>query len=307
MITIRIIREGRQGYYLRTEDSNQTDLPTLCGSGAELLGVASSSVEWDDERLSLLLNGIHPQTLHQLRRRAPGQRQSVHPKTGKTKLYKPVVGYDMVANAPKDVSILGLALAQPKAIELHSKAVQQVINSLGQYCTARTKAGLVNLKPVVLVQTHLANRNLECHLHSHCLIVNTGLITSHQGRAIEGRRLLQSCFDLGQLYRSMLRSLVESELEVSTFSIPLRKGESFGIHGIPESLRELFSRRSKSIRAYVEQTEKITGKTPKGSAIRDVAVRERAVKQHMIDREHLIAEWQRQVREHTLSIEPPCL
>lgn len=298
MLTIRIIRAGREGYYLTPESD---DLPYLLGSGADLLGLGASSLHWTDDRLKLLLQGIHPTTHHYLRSRSPSIRRGVDQKTGKEKLYKPVVGYDLVANAPKDVSILALVMNQPRAVDLHEVAVERTLTELDPYCLASgTKSPLF---PIVLVQSHIANRSLEPHLHSHCLILNTGLLSPDSGRSLDGRTLFKASLPLGELYRKALRSLIESELGLHTFSIPLRKGgEAFGIRGIPEELRALLSTRSDGIRSYVKETKKKTGKAPSGAAIRVMALKTRQPKQqrHEMNRELVERSWREQVGELTL-------
>lgn len=87
------------------------------------------------------------------------------------------VGYDCVFNAPKSVSLL-LAFADPEErsaiLQAHRDAVDQGLEYMeSKVETRRGKAGIDVIPVDGLVITscdHLANRNLEPHLHTHNML-----------------------------------------------------------------------------------------------------------------------------------------
>lgn len=87
------------------------------------------------------------------------------------------VGYDCVFNAPKSVSLL-MAMASPEErgaiLDAHRRAVDQGLEYMeSKVETRRGKAGIDVIPVDGLVITscdHLANRNLEPHLHTHNMI-----------------------------------------------------------------------------------------------------------------------------------------
>ncbi|MFM7530741.1 MAG: MobF family relaxase [Nodosilinea sp.] len=302
MITIRIVRFGRESYYLKAE-AEDMGLGEYAGSGAARLGLTGEPREED---LRLLLLGYDPIRRTNLRLREPYERRCIDPETGREKVYRPVLAYDLVANAPKDVSIL-MALPETReiAIKLHSQALKAIQKPLESYCliSNRKQKQHIKAQPIIVIQTHTVNRDLEPHLHSHCLVLATGVLSNNRGAALESRKLLKAALPLGQIYRDKLRFLIEKELNLETFRIRLRKGESFGIKGIPEELRAKFSSRSDEICEYVRQTEAKTGKAPSATAVRLRVLQTRQPKCEAVDRDALVLSWQNVALAHELTRE----
>lgn len=92
------------------------------------------------------------------------------------------VGYDCVFNAPKSVSLL-LAMADPdergKILAAHRRAVDQGLEYMESKVETRLGKGgkdVVGVDGLVITSCdHLANRNLEPHLHTHNLLFGVAL------------------------------------------------------------------------------------------------------------------------------------
>src|SRR5690606_14983999 len=120
------------------------------------------------------------------------------------------VGYDVVFNAPKSVSLL-LAMATPEdggaILRAHRDAVDVGVSYTESKVEARRgKAGKDHVPVVGLVSTscdHLANRNLEPHLHPHNLIYGVSY-ANDEWRAWESAELFNHQKAADAIYMSHL-------------------------------------------------------------------------------------------------------
>ena len=99
--------------------------------------------------------------------------------------YKERAGLDCTFSAPKSVSILALVAGDKRLEEAHREAVLRTLAIIERdYAMTRaTRQGevqVVNTKNLVVGQFHHdTSRELDPHLHTHCVLLN---MTEHNGR-----------------------------------------------------------------------------------------------------------------------------
>jgi conjugative relaxase-like TrwC/TraI family protein len=292
MLTLRVVRQGRENYYLRQSEGESRG--EFLGAGADILGITGAVAD-KDSRLLHLFQGKHPLT------GIPLRTSGLTPRTyksgdGNTKTHRPVVLYDGVINAPKAFSILALATTPEKkawCLELHRKACLKIYAEIEDKSICRRRGKRIQALPVLVAQTHLRSRELEPHLHTHILILNTALLADdpERGGALDAKELFRLALPLGQQYRSRLRELVESELKLSTYPIQIANGESFGIEGISPTTEDFFSTRSNQIKDHLKKRGKKTGKT---SEVRLSVLKTRAGKAQGVPQDELERRWQQE-------------
>jgi conjugative relaxase-like TrwC/TraI family protein len=307
MLTIRVIRKGGEGYYLRNvEGEEDSTIGYFAGSGATILGI-SGAIAPEDVRLQRLFDARHPVTGQRIRKHGLTPRTYTDPRTRQTKRHNPCILYDAVINAPKAFSVLALTSTpemKRHCLALHTLAVKMLYDTIEATCWSRTKGQIVKAHPVFVEQIHTRNRSLEPHLHSHLLILNTAPLKIGGAGALVGEKLFKLSLPLGQQYRNHLRSLVESELGRQTYPFSIKNGESFGIEGIPHSLEERFSSRGKQVREYAKTRKRETGREASGTEMRLAALRTRSPKVEGIDQVELEQSW-REIAQEFMAVEMP--
>lgn len=179
---------GITGYYFVS--GLEEDTMRWRGHGAAMLNLTGQPV--DKEAMLELAAGFSPdgkkEKLCQNAGKLPEKVLKLDPQTGQPRMLPNghpefvwkgghQVGYDCVFNAPKSVSLL-LAMASPEErgaiLKAHRDAVDQGLEYMeSKVETRRGKAGIDVIPVDGLVITscdHLANRNLEPHLHTHNMI-----------------------------------------------------------------------------------------------------------------------------------------
>jgi conjugative relaxase-like TrwC/TraI family protein len=163
------------------------------------------------------------------------------------------VAVDCTFAAPKSVSLCALVGSDSRLIAAHDKAVKKVLEWMErEYATTRIGTGVnrevVKTGNMVIAKfNHIETRELDPHLHSHCLIMNmtqapNGEWYSHLNDGIFRDQKL-----LGMMYQHYLAI----EVQRLGYSVEWHEHGQFDIKGYtPEQLQD-FSKRRQQILAVV--------------------------------------------------------
>ncbi|MDG3443725.1 MobF family relaxase [Nitrospirillum amazonense] len=175
---------------------------------------------------------------------------------GNTKrLHRP--GVDMVFNAPKSVSIIGLIGGDKRVIAAHDQAVKNALSYIqDQVLSTRVWNGEYSVLTkgqdmVTALFREESNRELEPHLHTHANLINAARGADGKWRSIEGALQYDNKMLVGMIYRAELAKLLT---EIG-YQIEREQGPDnfFHIAGVPQELMDTFSTRSKQIRAAMKE------------------------------------------------------
>lgn len=185
--------------------------------------------------------------------------------------WKHRAGVDLTFSAPKSVSVMAFVAGDERLIEAHERAVRSVLDHV-EGCVletrvwdpaTRTQVRTRDLDMIAALFRHEVNRNQDPHLHTHAVIANMTRQSLETGgddkwRSIEGASLFHHKMELGAMYRAELAMNVrELGYEVERTHMDGR----FNLKGVPKSVLDAFSTRSRDIRAALEGYEHQNAKT----------------------------------------------
>lgn len=170
------------------------------------------------------------------------------------------VGYDCVFNAPKSVSLL-LAMAPPEErgaiLAAHRAAVDQGLEYMeGKVETRRGKAGkdVIGVDGLVITSCdHLANRNLEPHLHTHNMIYGVAVGSDGKWGTFESAEMFRHQKAADTVYMSHLAANLralgyaieqEAQFDLDQQDTGLRSWE---VAGVDQATIDAFSTRKGEI------------------------------------------------------------
>lgn len=225
--------------YYASSDPNHQKFSSWYGQGAKELGLEGSVSAEDFKNIleGKLLNG-----------------QVIGIQKGGDVVHDP--GRDLTFSAPKSVSIMALVYEDHCLIEAHSQAVKNTLNEVEKnYLKTRFKKnGEITLeatgKMVAATFKHELSRDLDPQLHTHAIIANLTSDDKGRWRSAFFDEIYDNKKFIGLIYRSELARLVKDlgyDIE--------QKGKEcfFEIKGVPDKLLDLFSTRSKTIRAIADE------------------------------------------------------
>ncbi|MBN3948494.1 MAG: relaxase domain-containing protein, partial [Nostoc sp. NMS7] len=207
------------------------------GQGAEKLGL-SGAVD-DEDAFKNVIEGRSPDGKEQLNARA------VKPKTKRAAL-------DCTFSAPKSVSLMALVGGDTRLIDAHHRALFEVIKLMEErYAYTRVTEGdsrhRVNTGNLVVAQfDHIESRDLDPHLHTHCLVMNMTQTPDGRWLSLGNNQIFANKKFLGMAYQSYLAR----EVQKLGYEIELRKHGQFDIKGFKEEDLEAFSKRRQQILAF---------------------------------------------------------
>ena len=218
-----------QGYY-------QEGSSRWYGRGAQKLGL-NGEVN-DEETFTHIVNGQSPDGSLELRSKI-------------LKSSKRRAASDLTFSAPKSVTLFALVGGDERLITAHQTAVEKTLALIEQrYAHTRVMKGgnsqLVNTGNLVVAEfDHIESRELDPHLHTHCLVMNmteleNGKWYSHLNDAIFANKKY-----LGMMYQSYLATFVQK----LGYEIEPRKHGQFEIKGFKEQDLIEFSKRRQQILA----------------------------------------------------------
>ena len=238
--------------------------------GATILGLVG---EVDEDAFLKLMEGISPTTGEYL-----------FQQNGKK--HRP--GFDVVFNAPKDVSV-AWARADSKLrliIEsAHNEAVCNALNFIELHAayTRRGKNGVHHEQVVGLISAlfqHSTSRLNDPHLHTHAVIKNCAKRLDGTYGSLESMYILKWQKAASFIYKAILAENLR-EYGFNTFL----SGQSFGLHGIPTHICEHFSKRKKEIKAALDAKGINTARAA------NLAAKMTRGKKQAVDRPRLFNEW----------------
>ena len=268
----------KKGYYQSNEQGE------LLGQGAEKLGIKGQI--HDFQVYENLVKGLTPDGSKSLNQR-------------EVDLEQRKVAVDCTFAAPKSVSLCALVGGDKRLIEAHNRAVEKVLELMEREYS-QTRIGTGDNREVVQTGNHIIakfnhieSRELDPHLHSHCLVMNmtqapSGEWYSHLNDAIFKKQKL-----LGMMYQHSLAL----EAEKLGYEVKWREHGQFEIKGFKEEDLVGFSKRRQQILAKVgpdsswHEQEKARKKTRR--------------KKEVVSPEELEARWQSEAKILGLEIVKP--
>ncbi|NEU83506.1 MobF family relaxase [Nostoc sp. UIC 10630] len=208
------------------------------GLGAEKLGL-SGAID-DEEAFKNVIEGLSPDGSEQLNARV------LKPKERRAAL-------DCTFSAPKSVSLMALVSGDSRLIAAHHQALKELIELMERrYAITRVTQNngrhRVNTGNLVVAQfDHIESRDLDPHLHTHCLVMNTTQANDGQWMSLVNSEIFANKKFLGMAYQSYLAA----EVQKLGYEVELRKHGQFEIKGFKEQDLEAFSKRRQQIIAKV--------------------------------------------------------
>jgi conjugative relaxase-like TrwC/TraI family protein len=201
-------------------------------------------------------------------------------------------GIDLTFSAPKSVSV-AWALSHPEQRNIieqaHARAVEQSVAYLREEIPAlrRRWGGVVfeeRAKDLIAAEyRHTTARGVsgaeapDPQLHSH-VVISGALREDGRLVAVASRPIFRAKRELGAYYRSALaHELTESGFVIRGASG--KDGRYFEIEGVPESLREAFSGRSREVARAAERFRAQYGRAPLPGELRHLKLENRRAKQ----------------------------
>ena len=143
---------------------------------------------------------------------------------------------------------------------------------------------------------HSTSRENQPQLHTHLVLLNTGIKENGKGYALDGRPLLENIKTLGAIYENEIRRGLHQELGVRTKDVTYErevedkagklktiKSKSFEIEGVPKELCEFHSKRREQIKEV-----RLTTDTKLQDKFKVLSTRK--AKEGLVDREALFLE-----------------
>ena len=257
MLTTKVItpRQGESYYakenYYSAEES--VEHSQWAGKGTEELGLKGKVKPKDFKKL--------------LYGELPGG-DPFRPKKKERQGYKERAGLDCTFSAPKSVSILALVAGNKRLEEAHRVAVLRTLAIIERdYATTRAKrhgeVQVVNTGNLVVGQFHHdTSRELDPHLHTHCVLLN---MTQYDGRwySLRNDDIHANKKLLGMIYQNELALQVKK----LGYEIEPKEHGQFEVKGFTTEQLESFSKRRQQIKSQLveestwKQREQIWDKT----------------------------------------------
>lgn len=232
------------------------------GRGAERLGLKGVVSE---AAFIALCEGKHPETGLRL-----GQRMnSVRNEGGDLKANRRIF-FDFTIAPPKSVSVVGL-VQDTRILALHEQAVRKAMLELEKRAEARVRRSRQNGERVTdnLVAAcfrHETSRELDPHLHTHCVVMNATFDpVESRWKALHPVGMYRAHRFATNLYRHELcKGLRGLGYEIENHA------RGFEIKGVPQSLIDRFSKRHRQID---EETRERLAKGERVGNIKDLRER----------------------------------
>ena len=189
-----------------------------------------------------LCDGNDPGTGKRLTLRRNTVRQSDGKRVANRRVF-----YDFTMSPPKSVSVVAL-MHDHRIVDAHERAVSAALAELEKFAETRVRlgqkrAGRVTGNLVVARFRHDTSRELDPHLHTHCIVFNATFDpVENRWKAVETHGMLKA--------QRFANSVYEHELcrELRVFGYQLRTKENrFEIDGVAPAIIERFSKRHRQI------------------------------------------------------------
>ncbi|MCC5654632.1 relaxase domain-containing protein [Nostoc sp. XA013] len=206
------------------------------GQGALKLGL-SGAID-DEEAFKNVISGRSPQGREQLNARVlkPDERRAA---------------LDCTFSAPKSVSLMALVGGDTRLIDAHHQALKETLELIEQryaYTRVTDNSGRHRVKTgnlVVAQFDHIESRDLDPHLHTHCLLMNMTKTPDGRWLSLGNNEIFANKKFLGMAYQSSLAR----EVQKLGYEIEKSKHGQFDIKGFKFEDLEAFSKRRQQILA----------------------------------------------------------
>jgi conjugative relaxase-like TrwC/TraI family protein len=216
------------------------------GQGAEKLGLKGTVTE---DAFLALCEGKHPESKQKL-----GQRLNTVRRTARDQVKaNRRIFYDFAIAPPKSVSVVAL-YQDDRILHLHNGVVRKALFELEKFAEARVRTGgqrdeRVTGNLVAATFRHDTSRELDPHLHTHCVVFNATFDpTESRWKALEVQAMYRAQNFATNFYRHELCKGLRSfgyEIENSA--------NGFEIKGVPASVVARFSKRHLQINEEAKQ------------------------------------------------------
>ncbi|VTS07992.1 MobF family relaxase [Tuwongella immobilis] len=206
------------------------------GSGADRLGLTGEVRQAD---FDAICDNRHPLTHDPLTARHRHQRR---------------VGWDLTFDVPKDVSVLHAISGDQRIEEAFRLSVRETMHEIEAEITTRVRRGGQNGTQTTgnLVWAEFLHRTSrptaedhkpDPHLHLHAYVFNATFCTAeNRWQAIDLAGIVKD----SAYWRGVADARLASRLDALGYPVE-RRGQQWGIAGVPTSVREKFSRRTREV------------------------------------------------------------
>ena len=227
----------QDGYYAKGDPEHRR-ASFWHGEAAKALGLGRHV---SPKRFNKVLLGHVPGTDIRLGRLRDGEHQ-----------HRP--GVDITLSAPKSVSLAALLHGDRRVIRAHDEAVRaaldfveaELLQTRGWDPATRRRPRVKAHGMAAATFRHLASRNLDPQLHTHCVVANMTRNAAGQWRSIEATAIRRNKRLIGAHYRN---ELARRLLELGYETVPTMIGPvpGFELAGYDREMREAFSTRRRDI------------------------------------------------------------
>ncbi|NBD34125.1 MAG: relaxase domain-containing protein, partial [Cyanobacteria bacterium] len=214
----------KENYYSKEAAQNNSEWR---GRGASRLGL-QGGIEL--EAYEALTDGMSPDRQQTLRQKHGNQDRA---------------GYDLTFSAPKSISLASLVGEQDQLEQAHRKAVRKVIDLIeDNYVATRINGKRTPTDNLAVAMWHHdTSRELDPHLHTHCIVMNATQGADRKWRTLANEAFYKNKILLGQIYRQELAL----ECLKLGYAIEPHPQELFEIKGYTREQLEVFSKRHEQI------------------------------------------------------------
>lgn len=215
------------------------------GHGAEMLGLKGAVKESD---FLALCEGSNPASGERLNARLNVERDEDGAKVANRRVF-----YDFTLSPPKSVSVVGL-MQDDRILELHERAVRETLRELEKFAETRVRKSSEQGdrwtgNVVGAAFRHDTSRELDPHLHTHCVVFNTTFDAAEdRWKALQVHRMYcAQKFAENIYYHELAKGLRRLGYEIEN------NGRDFEIKGVPRAVVERFSKRHQQIDAETKK------------------------------------------------------
>ncbi len=271
----------RDGYYAKN-DPEHRQASFWYGDAAKALGLKAHV---RPSRFESVLSGYVPGTDLRLGRMREGEHD-----------HRP--GWDITLSAPKSVSLEALVMGDRRVIRAHDEAVRatlafveaDLLQTRGWDPATRRRPRVKAQGMVVAGFRHLASRDQDPQLHTHCVLANMTRNASGEWRSVEPTRIRRSEKLIGAYYRNELARRLQA-LGMAVSPTLVGRVPGFELAGYDRSFLDAFSGRRREILAYLERQD--LSYTAKHTQMAALHTRRRKEDKGLAD---LVPEWRERAR-----------
>ncbi len=260
------------------------------GQGAKALGLTGLV---DAEPFQAVLEGHVPGTGLRLGSMRKGQHR-----------HRP--GIDLVFSAPKSVALEALLEDNVRVVDAHDQAVKEVLDWIeGRFLETRVFDRTTGKRPrmrtdhlVAATFRHVASRNHDPQIHTHCVIANMTRTHSSRWRPVDPTSLRRNRNLIGAFYHNVLAARLH-DLGLVMVATMIGRVPGFEIAGYDQTFLDEFSSRRREILEHLDRLG--LPRTSRAAGLAAMITRRRKVNRNLDD---LRREWKQRATRHGLRRAP---